>query len=67
VAVGPATAQVLVGKNAAIQIQVLVILRLREFDSPRPHKKILQNRSFIDHNAAKPDHLPPTRPASFCN
>jgi hypothetical protein len=32
VAVGPATAQVLVGKNAAIQIQVLVILRLWEFD-----------------------------------
>src|SRR4030095_113854 len=37
VAVGPGTAQVLVGKSAAIQIQVLVILRLWEFDSPRPH------------------------------
>src|SRR5438045_3884447 len=40
VAVGPATAQVLVGDSAAIQIQVLVILRLWEFDSPRPHSRI---------------------------
>jgi len=39
VAVASATAQVLVGDSAAIPIQALVILRLWEFDSPRPHKK----------------------------
>jgi hypothetical protein len=40
VAVGPATAQVIIGDSPAIQIQVLVILRLWEFDSPRPHSRI---------------------------
>src|SRR5580765_2838387 len=40
---GPATAQVLVGDSAAIQIQVLVILRLWGSDSPDRSRNTLED------------------------